>query len=127
LTFPFKRLQNIIFTLRHQKSYRKTLNRQEFNFQCSYEDKAQDFLIHGENLSYIYVPVKDGQIVDVDLGDVIALGYKLTLGLFCRMGNLLALSKVEGLAHADLFIIPASPRHCQAPQGPRQSKTIDKK
>jgi len=37
----------------------------------------EDFVITGENVSLVFVPIKDGKIVDAPLGDRAALGYKI--------------------------------------------------
>jgi len=36
-----------------------------------------DFVIKGENASLVFVPIKDGKIVDAPLEDRAALGYKI--------------------------------------------------
>jgi hypothetical protein len=37
----------------------------------------EDFVITGENASLIFVPIKDGEIVDAPLADRASLGYKI--------------------------------------------------
>lgn len=37
----------------------------------------EDFVIAGENVSLIFVPIKDGKIVDAPLSDRAALGYQI--------------------------------------------------
>ncbi len=37
----------------------------------------EDFVIKGENASLVFVPIKDGKIVDAPLSDRVALGYKI--------------------------------------------------
>ena len=37
----------------------------------------EDFVISGETVSLVFVPIKDGKIVDAPLSDRAALGYKI--------------------------------------------------
>ena len=41
----------------------------------------EDFVIAGETASLVFVPIKDGKVVDAPLSDRVAIGYKIPDGM----------------------------------------------